>query len=697
MMNDLVFVSYARADSSVLGPLIDALRAQDIQVWVDQSDIAASLPWRTEIELAIRRSVAVAIVASPAWHGSKNCLDEYRMATAYGKAIVWIDASTSPGAAVTAVQGALATVRDGDRATAVLLADSARWDRAGRPTTYLPRGKRLRDCRRAISNPVAANDAISRSYVAAGRQVQTIRRGGRLAVMVLTGTLLVSQGVLRSVAEKMDEITITALREQASLGSAARLMDTDPYRHGHEMVNSLAGEGAFYQLSTLSSINIWGLPTAIAAASDVPAGANRVQAGNLSAEYVARERAVLVRVRGALNRRLNFPEPVTAMSLDKSGENLAIAAGRHVLLVSTKSGATWQRLAGLANEPNLLWWSRTGRRVMAQDDAGRAYRWDLPKAQVLHDGDEWYMALAANGDRTQFGAVSRDGRFTLIEPTGETRTVRLPGKGIATAVAATQSGYAVARAGSGGAGQLVLVSAGGKSRLVRLPNCSTTALAADAAEVALSCGTHRVRVLNIVSAKWKTFEAGDYLDSVAIRDGQITAGLQTSGVNVGIETGHPKLASDYNVGCPGGSSMIRILPGGQHIVAAGPMAGHGCLTVLAQREGSWNRVNPYVLSPLGNIRGMSIADEHPLLVALGSTNGSIYFLDLITEGLRHVIPVTGDEIRGLEFLPGAAAMIVVTRGGKVLRVDTSDVLLSPEDRISQLRQRLDVGSRAGLG
>ena len=87
-MSGLVFVSYARADSSLILPLARALLSRGIDLWVDQLRISPGVNWDKSIEEALDRCEKVLLFLSPASVASEEVLSELRVALNERKPVV---------------------------------------------------------------------------------------------------------------------------------------------------------------------------------------------------------------------------------------------------------------------------------------------------------------------------------------------------------------------------------------------------------------------------------------------------------------------------------------------------------------------------------------------------------------------------------------------------------------------------------
>src|SRR5690349_15874522 len=82
-----IFVSYARADSEFALKLADALRAANVNIWIDQLDIPAGNRWDLAIEKALKDAPSLIVVLSKSSVSSNNVMDEVSYALEVGKDI----------------------------------------------------------------------------------------------------------------------------------------------------------------------------------------------------------------------------------------------------------------------------------------------------------------------------------------------------------------------------------------------------------------------------------------------------------------------------------------------------------------------------------------------------------------------------------------------------------------------------------
>ena len=84
----LTFLSYSREDSKFALKLAKDLRTQQVNIWVDQLDIAAGMRWDQSVEKALEDSECFMIVLSPDAVGSYNVMDELAFALEERKKVI---------------------------------------------------------------------------------------------------------------------------------------------------------------------------------------------------------------------------------------------------------------------------------------------------------------------------------------------------------------------------------------------------------------------------------------------------------------------------------------------------------------------------------------------------------------------------------------------------------------------------------
>ncbi len=82
-----LFVSYARADSERVYPMIEALQQKGVSVWIDRS-LTTGNDWVSELEARLIRCRAVMAFLSTSFVASKHCGREMRVADALNRSII---------------------------------------------------------------------------------------------------------------------------------------------------------------------------------------------------------------------------------------------------------------------------------------------------------------------------------------------------------------------------------------------------------------------------------------------------------------------------------------------------------------------------------------------------------------------------------------------------------------------------------
>ena len=83
-----LFFSYSRADKDFVVRLAKDLRSADVNLWIDQLDIAPGDRWDRAVEEALAAAPGVLVVLSPESVDSQNVMDEVSLAFDEKKRIV---------------------------------------------------------------------------------------------------------------------------------------------------------------------------------------------------------------------------------------------------------------------------------------------------------------------------------------------------------------------------------------------------------------------------------------------------------------------------------------------------------------------------------------------------------------------------------------------------------------------------------
>ena len=87
-MSPDVFISYSREDQQQVVKLVDYLRGQGLNIWMDETDIHGATIWTKEIVEAIRAAELFILAISHHSTGSKNVVKELALASEREKIIL---------------------------------------------------------------------------------------------------------------------------------------------------------------------------------------------------------------------------------------------------------------------------------------------------------------------------------------------------------------------------------------------------------------------------------------------------------------------------------------------------------------------------------------------------------------------------------------------------------------------------------
>ncbi|MHB8575018.1 MAG: toll/interleukin-1 receptor domain-containing protein, partial [Dehalococcoidia bacterium] len=83
-----VFISYSSSDRVAALALAEALRLNELPVWLDQRNIAGGASWDDEIVRGIKQCGVMVVLCSPAAMASDNVRQELRLAMQYRKPLL---------------------------------------------------------------------------------------------------------------------------------------------------------------------------------------------------------------------------------------------------------------------------------------------------------------------------------------------------------------------------------------------------------------------------------------------------------------------------------------------------------------------------------------------------------------------------------------------------------------------------------
>jgi hypothetical protein len=225
-----IFISYSRKDKDFVRKIGDALAAQKREAWVDWKDIPLTAEWQEEIFTNIEASDNFIFVISPESATSANCRKEIDHAVANNKRMVPIFYRSVPDEAIPGALGkfqridfgdnddfdskfaALIAALDTDLAWVQihtrLLTRAKEWEREAKESSFLLRGKDLREAEQWVAKSAEKEPApttLQSQYILASRQaatrLQRIVIGAVAAAFVIAAGLAIYAFIQKNVAE----------------------------------------------------------------------------------------------------------------------------------------------------------------------------------------------------------------------------------------------------------------------------------------------------------------------------------------------------------------------------------------------------------------------------------------------------------------------------------------------------------------
>lgn len=709
-----VFISYSRRDFPQVRPLVDQLRDQGCEVWLDQTDIPVSVPWLDEIEEAIRGAIVVCICDSAHWRSSENCAIEDQLATDHGKAIVrWNLVDEDHRSAAHRIVGTRAERDPADYLACDLLTSSFRWSKYGKTAAGLATGRRLKALVKLGRLGRTTLDRAAREYLQASMRRRRRRRTFTIAGSLLTAITLLTIQVATGTQREVER------RFQASTAQVAAGVNGDlALEHNvyFGMAQAVDSTGALPEKFASRQLLGQALAEVVpirAKRGPAPAVRSTTSISAISAytRHVAtagatRPTVTITDHRGRLVRRLATVGTITALAWSSSGRYLAVACGDGATVYDTGNAAVVWRLRGVPGAVVQLAWSDRDRHVVGTTSDGLQVEWNTVQARVASRvPDAWFMDLAAQTSSPKMAAVSRDGRvFGFDGRTGmlEWSTSRVA-SGFSTAVSrGPRAAWLVARQ-QDSASRLDLLSASGDlEHSMAIPDCKAGDVdySEESQAAVVACGRD-VAVVVDLTGTWHSRRA-----DLPLLD---TAAVVTSG-NTAIAGGGPGELVQLDLGtlkstlvaygtslCFYSDHRLALTPNGQMLFNTGTDAANGCSFRFTKKEKAWKR-NALML-PLTDAadesRAIAISPDGRT-VALGFSDGTIRALDVdrfTSQTLRHDL---GGEIRGLAYTPDGGSLAAITRDGDLaIYPTTNDQLTGAEER-AELSSRLTNAIALGL-
>ncbi len=213
-----VFISYSRKDKDFVSKLGEALAAQEREAWVDWKDIPLTAEWQQEIFANIEAADNFLFIISPESVASANCRKEIDHAVATHKRMVPIFYRAVPDDAIPETLGKFQRIDfDGDvrfdenfaaliialdtdlawtQAHTRLLMRAKEWERGGKDSSLVLRGKDLRDAERWVaksSGKEPSPTTLQSQYILASRQAATKLQ--RIVIAAVSLAFLIAVGL----------------------------------------------------------------------------------------------------------------------------------------------------------------------------------------------------------------------------------------------------------------------------------------------------------------------------------------------------------------------------------------------------------------------------------------------------------------------------------------------------------------------
>lgn len=703
-MDRRIFVSYSRRDQAVVLPLVDRLRQAGFQPWLDQRSIPVSVPWLEEIRHAVRSSVLFLIIESPHWRASTNCRREAAMAHEFAKPILTIAASeTDHDEVPTRIAEAYLEAEPTESPRARLLADSGRWQSAGRPNGHLPRGRTLRELRQVLR--LAPPDDNAHAFIRAAQSAARRRFVLSGIATLLTVTLWLGWRFTAELDGAVQERHAQALGELQSWRTISAALEAAPYEGVRRAIDSAsAASPSFSALWGLGDALDTNLPISIAnpdghsprVAGELKSGTTASRSGN-SATYVPGRSSVDVTGQSTGSTAIPVDGRVTAMSWSPDGRQLAAAGPGGVRIVRVSTGTTVTLLRGLDGAVDGLAWPDSTTIVGRSGTISAT--WQIGSGRLLKQSNAWFMGLAANTDRSQLVALDRGGSYYRIDSEGVSSPVKIPGAETSYALAWVGDRWVIGSRNSSGKGFLTTVSMTGKpSEPIYLGACWPTSIAAGPNQSALvvCLAEFSFLTIDLNTKRIDTTPVDVQPASLAVdQQGRVLVGSVYGEFNR-VENGRGQLVGKWGSLCWGGSDLMVGSPDKSQLFTAGASARSGCLqmrpdldapsnahTIVPEREGMTN-VRAATWSPDGSV------------VVVGFASGEVWLFDVNTYYSRQLSVPTGAEIRGLAFTADGSSLIVVTRAGEIVEMPATLPLATTADRVAEARRRVQIGVDGGL-
>lgn len=696
-----VFLSYSRLDQTHVFRLASSLQQAGVTVWLDQSDIPVSVPWREEITQAIRGSVLFVAADTPHWRASASCSSELETATGLRKQIVYAD-PTAAFESTDKIRQALDVVPEREKSRARLLGDSYRWALAGRPDSMLPRGRSLRTLRHLTGYQ---SDAIAGQYLSRAARLQRHRRIRNVIATVLLGCLFLAWRVADGLGAAIDERMDTVIEQLAPLNDVTDASTANAYE-GLESAIASVGDlksASWVRTQSLSVALSPLLPATVTnPRGEEPAEAPSLLAdsefpmGGMTARYLGSGRGVLID--GEKQVTVDTVGIVTAIDWSADGALLAVADSAGVGLYSSSTGIGMARLRGLDGAVKSLNWTTTAS-VEATTSNGITATWDVPQSVPILDLDTTLKAASISADGSG-AVVTVEGDLVLFSGDGSSSRVRLEGVDQASSLSITRwtQGWAVVGYVTDN-GILFRVRDGQTPVRTDLGSQCFPMAIAPGQDDELLVGCLDFQMLRITGDDIQIIPLDIQPDSILRHaDGSVTIGSILQEINRVDPQGQVSLNSPWNMTCAHGAEVLVGSPDGQRMVVAGAQARAGCIQIRTRNiVGGTDGIN-YLIPQDDALRRATSAAWSPdgKLLAIGFSTGHIWVFDTDLYAYRELKNPFGSSVLSLAFDPDGQGVLLVAADGHIARQPLDYATLSDAELVDAAQQIVDIGEAAGL-